>query len=122
MLTLMIAAAALAQSDIVRFEVWDPSANGGQGAWGQSAPAGTRPGDPVQVRFVNYTGSRTDLFPADLLSIGNGVVVQPCFSDGAGAGTFLATYAQQDSSAQPTLADIEDIGAALRSFVNGVCE
>ncbi|HEX2838013.1 MAG TPA: hypothetical protein VHN77_07800, partial [Phycisphaerales bacterium] len=58
----------------------------------------------------------------DLLPLANRLVVQPCVSNGANAEKFLGTYARQDGSAQPTLADIEDIGAALRSFVSGVCE
>ncbi len=122
MLALSLAAAVLSQVDVVSFEVWDQSANGGQGAWSQTAPAGTKPGDRVEVRFVNYTGSRTDLFPADLLPLANRLVVQPCVSNGATAEKFLSTYARQDGSAQPTLSDFEDIGAALRSFVNGFCE
>lgn len=122
MLALSLAAAVLSQVDVVPFEVWDQAANGGQGAWSQTAPAGTKPGDRVEVRWASYTGSRTDLFPVDLLAIGNGLVVQPCVSNGATAEKFLGTYAQPDGSAQPALADIEDIGAALRSFVNGVCE
>lgn len=122
MLAFSLAAAVLTQIDVVPFEVWDPSANGGQGAWSQNAPAGTKPGDRVEVRLASYTGSRSDLFPVDLLSLGSGLVVQPCVGNGATAEKFLGTYAQPDGSAQPALADIEDIGAALRSFVNGGCE
>ncbi len=48
-------------SSLLKFQIFDPAANGGTGAWVQSMTA--QPGQQVEWRMdVVYTGTRTDLF------------------------------------------------------------
>ena len=105
------------------FDVWDPHANKGEGAWSALAPD-VKPGTPVQVRVrAEYTGTRTDLFAlgeALLQPVIAGEGSPPCVGDDALIIDCVQMFVE-GAHGGALMPDVSVAAATLHTFVARTC-